>query len=117
MSQGWEQDRWIEDGWRTPDTYAAHFEPVPGSPGVYLLVACDRKSFRSLGIVYVGQAGNLAQRLGQHPTIRTIKKSGFWPQRWFKPCARNELRQRERALIGELNPCLNLQCRLREINL
>ena len=103
------------DGWRTPDTYSAHYEPLTDEAAVYLFRAFDQVWFDRAFIAYVGMATNLQNRLSGHEVLSKVRRAGFYVQRWFKPVPTAELRSTERKIIEKYDPPWNLIGRRRGV--
>lgn len=104
----------LEQGWATSDTYCNHFKPIPDAPGVYLFECLDFDNFfKSLGIVYVGQAKRLVRRLefSAHEVLKEIygdDSRNWWIRRWFKEFPAEQLRTVERSYIEFYDPPFNI---------
>lgn len=104
----------IAEGWRTPNTYAGHFDEIPSAPGVYLFLV-HRDDWDAPGIGYVGKSTCLHRRIERHKVLRAI--SGDNPdaliQRWFLARPAEEITGLEAETIRKFNPAYNIQLRPR----
>jgi excinuclease UvrABC nuclease subunit len=103
------------DGWKTPDTYAPWFEPLPKLPGVYVFTCVDLDD-RTIPerALYVGKSINLAVRHRSHELWTSLDADlprRFHVTRWFKTMARDEIHQAEIDLIKLLDPPYNIMHR------
>lgn len=95
--------------WPTQDTYNGNCTLLPGSPGVYLIVATDmldKHKTMQQEIVYIGSSRNIKKRVKTHPVVRVVKAYHFSVSVHFKECG-NYL-QIEKELIGKYNPRINI---------
>lgn len=102
--------------WKTPNTYDSdELGSLPQGCGIYLLVRVYFGDLRR-EILYVGQSQNVARRLANHPIRRlcdAAKIPDSYVRVYFRPCAKDALRIRERNLIQRLNPPYNIVHRRR----
>jgi len=103
------------DGWYTPDTYNNGCRSITNEPAVYLFLLHETHTYKKAIVAYVGMSTNLKQRMQSHPILNEIWQPGYWPQRWFKPTPKTELRGTEAELIAEINPPWNIQGRKRGV--
>lgn len=104
----------IDEGWRSPDTYCAHYEPAPAAPGVYLFLLFLDEFFHKSQVAYVGMSIDIQRRWVGHSVLRLIQPLGY-TQRWFKPERPAELRSTEASYIAKFNPPWNIIGRPRGI--
>ncbi len=104
--------QFIEEEWKTPNTYNTNFATPPDKPGVYLLARPDfnrKKKTTKWEILYVGSAKNLKIRHGRHEVLRVLREIYKYVRFYFKE--EQLYRQTERQLIKQIQPRFNKQWR------
>jgi excinuclease UvrABC nuclease subunit len=118
----------VQDGWRTPDSYSNDFEPLPPSPGVYLISLIKfirNQSSTTPQVLYVGKSTNLIERLSNHEVVAEIRDQvppycletgiNYSIQRWFKNLDLTLIGAAEIELIKQYHPAFNLQHRVKMV--
>jgi hypothetical protein len=111
------KDELQSDDWFSPDTYCNFFKEVTEGPAVYLFLLHKTETYTDALIAYVGMSTCLDQRLASHNILPDLHKPGFWPMRWFKPIAEQNLRGVERDYIRKFDPPWNIVGRKRGVDL
>lgn len=122
MSNAWDKSqviskRLLGDGWVSPDTYCNYFAPLIKGPAVYLFLLHKDFEFNEAMVAYVGMSTRLSQRIATHNILPELKAPGFWPQIWFKPTPKPELRSVEAQYIASFDPPWNIQGKVRGVPL
>ena len=99
----------IENDWKTPNTYGENFAYPQNQSGVYLLVErLIKDKHIEFKILYVGSSKNLYQRYKSHEVLRVLKETygdvAFY-FRYFK-----KFKEIEKKLIKIIQPRFNKQC-------
>lgn len=118
MTKQWNCSRAITDAlegdsWVSPNTYCNKFSPLRNVPAVYLFMLFRADDFRESLIAYVGMSTKLKQRIDSHDILPSVQSQGFWTKVWFKPVAKNLLRETEAKYITQFDPPWNIQGRVR----
>lgn len=103
------------DGWLSPDSYGRDFATAEDVPAVYLFLAIDMEDMERFHVAYVGMSRAVRRRWATHPTLREIRKSGWYVKRLFKPTNPDILRETERGYIQKFDPPWNLAGRRRGV--
>ena len=98
----------IGDGWKSPDTYDSYFAPIKQISAVYLFLLLDSDTYDNAIVAYVGMTTQLKTRMSGHEMIGALDIKGYWPMRWFKPIAGDDLRDTESHYIKKYDPPWNI---------
>jgi excinuclease UvrABC nuclease subunit len=102
----------IEEEWKTPNTYNTNFAYPPDKPGVYLIVIPHfdvQGKTTTWEILYVGSAKNLKIRYARHEVVRILREIYQYVCFYFKE--EPKFRQVEKQLIKQIQPRFNKQWR------
>ncbi len=106
-------ERFVSDGWLSPDTYATHFADFGDFPAIYAFIRLSRENYVDGCAAYVGMSTNLAQRMNGHEILRDLEHPEWWVKRMFKPTDAADLRRVEASLIAAHSPPWNIIGRTR----